>query len=235
MLGLPGDEQSALGLKVVLHVGVEVEVVLGEVGEGGDREADPIASPQRKRMRGDLHRAGSIAPVEHPPEGGLEVDRLRGRSHDLLGDPADDPLHRSQQPRLGSRRLEQVANQERGRGLAVCAGDADDTKLGGRIVVEANRGVGHRRARVGDLRLGDERRQVEGTFDHQRLGAGVDRKRREVVPVARLPGNAEEQRSALHPAAVVGEPGDLDVGVARDLDHVRPREQVPQLHRRRLR
>jgi hypothetical protein len=44
---------------------VEVEVILGQVGEHGDREMDAGGALQRQGMRGDLHRAGRIAPLEH--------------------------------------------------------------------------------------------------------------------------------------------------------------------------
>ena len=51
----PGLEQPALGEEVVLHVGVEVEVVLGEVGEHGDRPVDRVGAVQGERVARDLH------------------------------------------------------------------------------------------------------------------------------------------------------------------------------------
>ena len=84
--------------EVVLHVGVEVEVVLGQVGEQRHLEVDRVGAVQRQRVRGDLHRAGPVAALQHPPEGRLQVDRLRRGPLDLLLDPADHLLHRPQQP-----------------------------------------------------------------------------------------------------------------------------------------
>ncbi len=46
--------------------------------------------------------------------------------------------------------LEDLADQERGRRLAVRPGDPDHAQLRGRVAVEAHRRVGHRRPRVRD-------------------------------------------------------------------------------------
>jgi hypothetical protein len=221
-----GDEQPPLGLKVVLHVSVEVEVVLGQVRKRRHREPDSIAAPQRERVRGDLHRAGPVAAVDHAAEGGLDVDRLRGRALDLLLDPADHPLHGAEQAGLDSRGLEQVANQECRGGLPVRARDSDHLQLRGGVATEAHRGVGHRRTRVGNDGLGHGHLELQHSLDHQRRGAGLDRERREGVSVGRLAGHAEEQRPWTDSATVVGEPVNFDVRVALDLDDVGTREQL---------
>ncbi len=65
--------------------------------------------------------------------------------------------------------LEDVADEEGGRRLAVGAGDADDAQLGSRVAVEAHRGVRHRRAGVAHLDLDDVGLEVERPFhDHGR-------------------------------------------------------------------
>ena len=102
----------------------------------GDVEVDRVGAVQGQRVRGDLHRAGPVAAVEHPPEGRLQVDRLRRRPLDLLLDPADHLLHRPQQPALDPRRLEDLADQERRRRLAVGPGDPDHPQLRGRVALE---------------------------------------------------------------------------------------------------
>ena len=50
-------EEPALGLEVVLHVGVEVEVVLREVREHRDVPVDGVGARERERVGGDLHDA----------------------------------------------------------------------------------------------------------------------------------------------------------------------------------
>ena len=75
-------EQPALGREVVLHRRVEVEVVLGEVGEDAAAKWIAVGAVQLERVRGDLHRARPVARVEHRPERRLQVDRLGRRALD---------------------------------------------------------------------------------------------------------------------------------------------------------
>ena len=56
-------------------------------------------------------------------------------------------------PQRSPGRLEDLADQEGGRRLAVGPGDPDDPQLGGRIAAEARRDRRHRRPRVGDQHL----------------------------------------------------------------------------------
>ena len=135
-------------------------------------------------------------------------------------DPADDPLDGAHQARLNPLALEDVADQEGGRGLAVGAGDAGDAQLLGRVAVEAHRGVGHRRAGLADLDLDHARVEIERALDDNRRGPGLHRVGRELVAVGGEPGDAEEQRPGARLAAVVGKRGDLGRGIAGDLHHV---------------
>ena len=76
------------------------------------------------------------------------------------------------------------------------------------VPVEAGGGGRHRGAHVLDLDL--RHAGVDRPRDDQRRGAARHRVGREVVPVAREPGHAEEQGAGLHRAVVVGQAADLD-------------------------
>src|SRR5256714_4667937 len=98
---------------------MEVEVVLGEVGEYGHREVDRVGSVELKGMGGDLHRTREISSIKHGPERPLQVYRLRrGPLHRVL-DTSDDALDRPQEPGRPAGRLQQVAHEEGGGGFAV--------------------------------------------------------------------------------------------------------------------
>ncbi len=228
--GGPGrrEEQPSLGLEVLLHVAVEVEVILGQVGEHGDRESDPGRPVERQRVRADLHRAGPVARLEHAPKGRLEVDRLGGRPLDLLLHPAHHLLDRSQEPGPDPLGLEHVPDQERGGGLSVGAGHTGDPQGRRRVAPEVDRDRRHRRARIGDPDLGGG--EVEGSLDHQRGGPVGDRLIGELVAVGVLPPDAEEEVAGLDAAAVVGEPGDLDLSIPGDLGDGDAGEQLAELH-----
>ena len=80
-------EEAALRLEVRLHVAVEVEVILAEVGEDEDGEAHAVEPVQLRRVRRRLHRARAVARVEHLAERALEVDRFRCRAQEPRRSP----------------------------------------------------------------------------------------------------------------------------------------------------
>ena len=182
------EEEPALGLEVGVHRPVQVEVVLGQVREGERGEVDAVESPERGAVRGRLHRAASVARVEHLAECALEVDRLGRRAHGRAPLAADPELDRPDQARLPPRRFEDRVEQECGRRLPVRPGDACDLELLGRSSEELDRRRGHRLPRVRD----DELRHARGhgVLDDERRRSGIDRALGELVPV--------EPRSRAH-------------------------------------
>ena len=58
-------EQPCLGVEVVLHRRVEVQVVARQVGESADREVHAVDAAQRQRVAGDLHHHGVDALFDH--------------------------------------------------------------------------------------------------------------------------------------------------------------------------
>ena len=69
----PPVEQAGLRLEVVVHVGVEVEVILGEIGERADREVDAVGPAHGKCVTRYLHGDGPRAAFVHDGEQGLHV------------------------------------------------------------------------------------------------------------------------------------------------------------------
>jgi hypothetical protein len=191
---------------------MEVEVVLGEVGEDRRAEMDPVHAPQLQRVRGDLHRASPIARVQHRAERALQVDRLGRGAHDGTLLAAHDRLHGAQQAAAPAGGLERLADQERRRGLPARAGDPDHLERRGGVAEEALGGVRHGGARVGHHHLGH--RQVEAALHDQGRGAARDGVGREVVPVTGEPRNAKKERAPRHAPVVVRQLRDLHVAGA---------------------
>ena len=217
-----GLEQLPLGEEVALHVRVEVEVVLAEVGEHAAAQWMPSA-----RRSSSACEEISIAQATSPPSSISRNVRWRSIASGVVrwtgraSPPTIDVTVPSSPVCIPA--ASSIARGQPGRGrLAARAGDADHAQLGGRVAVEARGRVRHRRSHVLDLDLGHA--EPERPADHERGRAARHRVRREVVAVAREAGDAEEQRAGLHHAVVVGEAGDLDVVRA-------VAEQLAQRHR----
>ena len=118
-------EQDALGGAVLVHGLVEVQMVLGQVGEGSHVEVDAADAVQHQGVGGDLHDHMGAACVTHTGEQGLQLEALGGGA--LGGDDlvADHVLHGADEADLGAAGLLQdLLQQQGGGGLAVGAGDA---------------------------------------------------------------------------------------------------------------
>ena len=133
---------------------MEVEVILREVREADGGELGADQAPLRDRDRRRLHGAGLVAGVDHRAQRALQVGRLGRRQARGLASPADAALDRSDQAARPLRGVQDRREQQRGRGLAVGAGDADDVEVAARMPVERVGQSRHARARVGadDLR-----------------------------------------------------------------------------------
>jgi len=82
-------EKDGLRLQVAFHRPVVVEVVLGEVGEDGEVEHDPVDAMLSQRVRRDLHRDHTHPGRTHPREQTMEVGRLGRRPGELDRVPVD--------------------------------------------------------------------------------------------------------------------------------------------------
>ena len=91
-------EQTPLRFEVLVHCAVEVEMVLGQVGEDEHGETSSLEPSLRRRHRGRLHHAGAIPLPEHLAEEALQVDRLRGVETDLAHVRADPTFDVGEEP-----------------------------------------------------------------------------------------------------------------------------------------
>jgi hypothetical protein len=147
--------------------------------------------------------------VQHLAKRPLQVDRLGSRSLHIALVAADHALDGAEQTGLQSGRFEQLADQERGGGLAVGAGHAGDLQRRGRVGVERRGGGRHRLAH----RWHEDLRHAEAqpALDDERDRAAPDRVGSVVMAVAREPRDTEKQGARFCGPVVVGEVSDLDV------------------------
>jgi hypothetical protein len=144
-------EEAHLGLEIVLRRRVVFEVLVGnQVGEQPEAEVQAVDAALAERMRGDLHGDMAHALVGEPAQGFLQHAGVGGGDAGLLGGLGELDAERAHDAHRLVVGFENVAQQQRGRRLAQRAGDADQLKLVGRVVVKRRGQLRQRGARVGN-------------------------------------------------------------------------------------
>ena len=136
--GLALAKQLRLGIAVVLHGAVKVQMVPCKVGKGSHPEGDAPYPLQRQRMGGHLHHPIAASGISHLPQQAVDVAGLRGGALRLQLRLVDQVPDGAYQAHPHPQRLsEDVAHQTGGGGFAVGAGDAHHRQLPVRMAVEA--------------------------------------------------------------------------------------------------
>ena len=119
-------EQFCLGLTVGIHGLVEVQMILRQVGEGGDIKVDTAHTLQCQGVAGHLHDHMGAAGIPHPGEEGLQIQAFGGgalRGDDFL---ADHVRHGADKAHFCAQGLFQhLLEKQGGGGFAVGAGNTD--------------------------------------------------------------------------------------------------------------
>ncbi len=221
-----GGEQRGLGREVVVHVGMEVEVVAAEVGEHGDVEDHPVDPAHHERVARHLHRTGLHAAFAHHREQCVQVGRLRGGERGLhvgAGDAGADGADRGR----GDAHLLQAGLREPGRRrLSLGAGHADHPERRGRVAVDAGREAAEDRARVVDHQERDSRRLIgAGLVGEDRDRAGVQGRAGVVDAVGTSPRQRGVDVARTDPLRAERDPGGLARQVALAAEPADPLRQ----------
>ena len=180
-----------------------VQVVLGEVGEGGHRKAGAQDAAQVDGVARHLERRHAHTGFGHVCQQHLQVAAFgRGVQRGAhLG--AHMALHSAHEARLLAGHGGHVLHEEGGGGLAVGAGHTHQAQLLAGLAVKARAAQGQGLAGV----VNEELRHVERqrALNHQGRRAALHCVCSVVVAVCRGTGHAEEERAGLDPAR-----GELD-------------------------
>ena len=115
-------EEAKLRLKIGFHVGVVVEVVAAEIGEGGGREAHAVEALLLDSVRGGLHREMGDPLARELVERAVQQDRVGRRERAIGGGTGPDHAERAQARGLSPERREDLAGEIHDRCLAGRAG-----------------------------------------------------------------------------------------------------------------
>ena len=207
--GVLGREKQGLGGEVGLHIAVVVQVVVLEVGEGGDVEDNPVNAIERQRMGGELdHRGTAVVLVRCREETG-DHGCLGRRAHSLKRDGADAGFHGSAQGRVGETGGEGGSHEVRRGGLPVGSrhGHRGHARGGGGVDVATQEGDDG--ARIGHLHDGNakaalERLAAADLVRDDQACPGLDRRVGKTHPVLSEARNRHEDPPRL---AIVGRNG----------------------------
>jgi len=218
-----GIEKPQLGGAIGLHGLVIVEVILGEIEEGGGGEAHAVQAPLVNAVRGGFDGEVGDAEIGElrqalSDHSGVRRGETRRRQLYLPGRNPQRPHARRGPPHRG----ENLPAEGRHRGLAVGASDRDDDL--GLPAVESGGGQGIGAARI--VSLNDRRADIVDRLALSTAAAPPARasetKRR---PSSVDPGKAAKRKPRLHTPAVGRHAGDHRVDSQVALDEIgEPRE-----------
>ena len=201
--------EPELGRQIGLHGSVVVQVIAGQVGEDTGRERQPVEPALVEAVTGGLHRNVGDASSHQLGQGRLQIDRAGGRQR--TGGRCNrlsTAIEGTQRPDAAgaSPRIEQVADQRRGGGLPIGAGDPDQGEPPAGMIEPELSQCECRQATVADH---DGRNR--GAFvllDHHRRGAIPDRIGDVPVSIRLRAAHRDVDHSRRHLAAVGGDPAD---------------------------
>ena len=232
-------EERQLGVAVRLPRPVELEVLVGQVGQDRDVVGDAADAVERRgRARSSRRPRPRRRPRTIARRARWRAGRARASSR-ARGSPRWTPPIRVAtvpiSPVRIAGRLERRRGEERGRRLAVRAGDPDDRQLAARIAVPPGRGRRERAAACrsttswGSASLGERRARRSRPRRRPRAAAATNS-----WPSTWSPGTATNSAPGRTVARVVGDAADRDVGQAGRADRpaVAPGAAEPAARRR---
>jgi hypothetical protein len=207
-------KEPQLCLEVGLHRAVQIEVVLGQVAKGRHVELHAADAPERKTMRGDLHRHHIATSVDHLREQRLQLHGRRRRKRRWDFGITKAIGHGAHQARSMTGRAQKAFEQRGGGGLAVGAGHAHRFELFGWLVVKAARGDPQHARWIVAAQIGHRDVERLAAADN-RHRAVFDRLRCIGVPIDGQPLDGEKEMARLHLSRVFGQSPDRQSGDGR--------------------
>ena len=223
-------EQDGLGVAVGFHGLVEIQVVLGQVGENAHRVVDTVHPIQRQSVGGCLHHHMGAAGRAHPGKQLLELQGLRCGTlsgHHLV---ADQILVGADQAHLGPQLLFQDGlEQIGGGGLAVGAGDGHHGHAVCRMAVIV--GGHHRQGPAGVLHQDIGHGAVlRRSLTHHRGGSRRHGLSDIGVAVGGKAGHGHEDVPGCRGPGIIADTGDLHLHVRGGGPQGEPCQQRFQMH-----
>ena len=221
-------DQPRLRLLVGLDRLMEIEVFVGDVGEGGDVVVNAHYPLQGETVGAGLDHGVLQPTVTHPRQLLLDLQRLQcGLARVVQVDVVSmSDINSAHGTGRTAGRQQHLLDHGCGCRLAVGPGDADDHQLAARVAIQR---AGHQRQRLASIRNHDLRPGgPHAPGDDGGHGAVAQRRLDVAVPVRVRTWNGDEAIAGFQPPRVVAKAYHLGVG-RRRLEHRHTLEEAAQL------
>ena len=217
--------------QISVHGAEIVQMILREIGERAHSEAHAVQPVHGQGVGRDLHHHVFRALVQHVPQQGLHLQRIRrgelGGNHFV----ANHGAHGADVAGFVARGLDYRLHQVTAGGLSLGAGKAHQFQMIGGISVKVGCDNGSGLAHAAHLHLGAIDGQM--ALHNQRRRSRLHRLRRKVVRVHPQTGGAEKQRTPLHLPGIDAQIVNFHLGVAVNRNNIRySLKQCAQFHRK---
>lgn len=206
-------DQFGFGLKVLVHGGVEIEVVSREVGIDGDAKVDFIDTMEHQGVRGNFDNSIDAPVLLHEEQQALNVEGFRGCTNGCETFPAGVIDLRADQSCGFVAGLQDIADQMTGRGFAVGTGNTAGFDLATGVTIEgschlgqSHTGIGYRDVDIDVLALVAFAEHGHGAISNCLLDV--------IIAVLLVAFDSDEERAILDEAGIVFDLIDFSFGVA---------------------
>ena len=153
-------EEQRFGRYVRVVRSVEIQMLVGDVGDHSNVEVASDHAVLRQPVRGGFQHTVFAASSDHPRQIGLHIGSIRGgrvqaRAAALLAEKRTDGTDHARPVPGGSEHgVDEICHRR----LAISSGDTDHLQTTGRVAMPGGRQVRQRFAAVADANVGKERK-----------------------------------------------------------------------------
>ena len=225
-------EEDGLGIAVLLHGLMEVQMVAAQIGVDTHGEADAIHAVKAQCVGGDLHHHVGAARVRHLTEQAVQLEGFGGSALGRDDFLADHVLNGAYETHLCPRLLlENALDEVGGGGLAAGARHADHGHFAGGMVEPVAAHECQRLAAVFHHHVGDA---LHRALHHGAHGAFFRRHGDKFMSIHRLTGDGNEDVTLRRGAGIVTHAGNVHIHICRGRHDGNTVQQVFQFHRQVL-
>ena len=211
-------EEQALGIAVILHSFMEVQVILGNIRQHSAVIFNACHTLQRQSMAGNFHYAVVTAGTAHSIQCLLQVNYIRSSIMRFGNLIVNHNIDSADQANLVACLAQNQANNIRRGGFAVSTGHADHSQLAPRIIIKIRCYQLHSLTRIGNLNKSNTLRHCSRNILYQRSNSALfGSHRQEFMSVYSCTLQADKKTAGYHRTGIGSYISNNFISTANDL------------------